>query len=184
MTLGPGGNMWYAGDTNSYVGGQVASVNPTTQAASTPIQTAFTQPNGVTVTGTGTSWIAQDSQSSPNLWFTDWNGNAIGRYNPSTGAMTTWTIPCDPNTQPAGITLGPNGNMWFALHNTGEIGEIDQNGAIMTWKTPDPTEGPLEIVYDGTMLWFTESNTNKIGYFNPATMSSPQDYTLTGIVRI
>jgi streptogramin lyase len=109
-------------------------------------------PNGMAATPDG------------NIWFTDFNRNAIGRLEPSTNTFTFFEIPT-PNVTPAGITLGPDGALWFAEFHGNQIGRIDLAGSITEFGTaigPDQiTVGP-----DGN-LWFTEPFNNKIGRITP-----------------
>src|SRR5262245_9317584 len=47
-----------------------------------------------------------------NLWFTEADGNRIGRITPA-GVVTQFSAGLTPNSQPAEITAGPDGNLWF-----------------------------------------------------------------------
>ena len=46
-----------------------------------------------------------------NLWFSESNGNKIGRVTPA-GAFTEYPL-STPSSEPWGITAGPDGNLWF-----------------------------------------------------------------------
>jgi len=46
-----------------------------------------------------------------NLWFTEYEGDNIGRITPN-GTITEFPIPTA-GSQPFGITTGPDGNLWF-----------------------------------------------------------------------
>src|SRR5436305_1635398 len=47
-----------------------------------------------------------------NLWFTEQNGNRIGRITPG-GTITEFAVGLSPGGVPIGITAGPDGNLWF-----------------------------------------------------------------------
>ena len=48
----------------------------------------------------------------------------IAMFNPSSGAISTFPLPS--GVGPAqGITLGPDGNLWFAVTNSDQIGTLD-----------------------------------------------------------
>ncbi len=100
--------------------------------------------------------------SDGNVWFTEINGNKIGRITPS-GIITEFSIPTT-NSLPTGITSGPDGNLWFAESNGNRIGRITPSGSITEFSTPTTGSHPAYITSgpDGN-LWFTEQGSNKIG---------------------
>jgi virginiamycin B lyase len=55
-----------------------------------------------------------------NLWFTEFNGNKIGRITPQ-GAITEFPVPTA-NSAPNGITAGPDGSVWFTEEGANKIG--------------------------------------------------------------
>ena len=57
-----------------------------------------------------------------NLWFTESWGNKIGRIKP-TGTVTEFAIRTE-NSRPSGITVGPDGNVWFAEWSANQIGRL------------------------------------------------------------
>ena len=57
-----------------------------------------------------------------NLWFTERDGNQIGRITPS-GAISEFRIKTK-NSRPKFITAGPDGNLWFTEVSGGKIGRI------------------------------------------------------------
>jgi streptogramin lyase len=87
-------------------------------------------------------------------------------------SITEFTTGLTANAQPANITAGPDGNLWFAeFSNPGRIGRITPAGVITEFSAgltansgPDGiTAGP-----DGN-LWFTEfNNPGRIGRITPA----------------
>ncbi len=84
------------------------------------------------------------------------NGNVITEY----------PVPIA-NASPAGITKGPDGNVWFTEANTHQIARITPSGTVTEYGIP--TAGtPWDIVTgpDGN-LWFTELFGHKIGRITP-----------------
>jgi streptogramin lyase len=82
-------------------------------------------------------------------------------------------IALTPGSEPTGITLGPDGALWFTEPNTGEIGRIDTSGNVTQFvpTTAPPQDGsdpavpgPDEITLgpDGN-LWFTDPDAGAIG---------------------
>jgi streptogramin lyase len=75
------------------------------------------------------------------------------------------------------ITAGPDGNLWFTMLNTNQIGRITPTGVITTFAIPTANAGPAVIVPgpDGN-LWFTESTSNKIASISP--LGSFNEYSI------
>jgi streptogramin lyase len=75
------------------------------------------------------------------------------------------------NAGPVGITVGPDGNLWFTEKSAGQIGEINPTThAVTEFATPTANSNPLQITVgpDGN-LWFTESTADQVGEINPTT---------------
>jgi streptogramin lyase len=58
-----------------------------------------------------------------NLWFTEYNGNRIGRITPA-GVITEYSAGMSAGASPWSIAAGPDGNMWFTEFNGNAIGRI------------------------------------------------------------
>ncbi len=114
ITTGPDGNLWVT-EANA---NRVAQLNPTTGTV-----TEFAAPWG------GPAGIA--GPTTTNLWFTETgsstNPAAIGEMTTSGAVLNNF--PLSGNVDPQGITLGPDGRLWF----TEEFGGT--NGAIGTITT-------------------------------------------------
>ena len=84
-------------------------------------------------------------------------------------AITEFRVPTL-NSQPAGITVGPDGALWFTEENGHKIGRITTDGAITEYQIPTIPSAPSEITAgpDGN-LWFTEFGANppKVGRLTP-----------------
>ena len=84
-------------------------------------------------------------------------------------AITEFVVPT-PNSQPAGITVGSDGAIWFTEENGHKIGRITTAGAITEYQIPTVPSAPGEITAgpDGN-LWFTEFGANppKLGRLTP-----------------
>ena len=91
-----------------------------------------------------------------NMWFTEYQGNAIGRITPD-GTITEYPLPTA-GSQPNGIAAGPDGNLWFTEYAGNQIGRITPAGTITEYPLPTADGLPNEIAAgpDGN-LWFTES---------------------------
>jgi len=107
-----------------------------------------------------------------NIWFTEYNANKIGMFDPSTETFTEWEIPTN-NSGPMGIAIDTNGNVWFTEYNANKIGMFNpSNESFVEYTIPTNDSGPLDITvdYEGN-VWFTEYNANKIGKFDPINKS-------------
>src|SRR2546423_404168 len=77
--------------------------------------------------------------------------------------ITEYTVPTN-SSNPAAITRGPDGNLWFVESNASSIARITAGGVITEFLTPTPNSTPLRIVTgpDGN-LWFTEADGIRVG---------------------
>src|SRR6266567_4664757 len=117
--------------------------------------TAGSKPEGITAGPDG------------NLWFTEFDGNKIGRISPD-GSITEFRLPTDCGSvvycEPSAITAGPDGNLWFTEFDGNKIGRISPGGTIKEFPLSNGNSTPEGITAgpDGN-LWFTEVDGNKIG---------------------
>jgi virginiamycin B lyase len=100
--------------------------------------------------------------------------------------ITQYPVPSK-YSEPDGITVGPDGALWFIEYIPDKIGRITTSGTFTEFTNPTQTN-PLLITSgpDGA-LWFTEPNNNKIGrittsgaiteYALPHPGSSPEGIT-------
>ena len=83
----------------------------------------------------------------------------------SSPAVTEYTTPTA-NSEPEGITAGPDGALWFteADINVNKIGRVTTAGAATEYPIPTASAEPEGIAAgpDGA-LWFTETNAAKVG---------------------
>jgi streptogramin lyase len=113
-----------------------------------PVTTAKAQPWGITAGPDGA------------MWFTEANGNAIGRFS---GSVTNeFPIPTS-SSSPLQIAAGPDGNLWFTESAAHKIGRITTGGTISEYAVPTSTtvEG-IAAGPDGAM-YFVETGAQKIG---------------------
>jgi virginiamycin B lyase len=103
---------------------------------------------------------------------------AVFAFVASARAATITEFPA-PSSNPAGITAGPDGALWFTEEATNRIGRITIAGTINEFPIPTSATEPAEITPgpDGR-LWFTEFGADKIGAIT--TGGSIQEYSVPG----
>jgi len=52
--------------------------------------------------------------ASDNIYFTDYSGGNLGRLDPATGAVKMWPSPGGAGSAPYGITITPDGLVWYS----------------------------------------------------------------------
>jgi len=64
-------------------------------------------------------WAILFAGPDGNLWFTEIEGNKIGKISPVTGVITEYSVSTE-LVGPVGITAGPDGNIWFTEQECGQ----------------------------------------------------------------
>jgi virginiamycin B lyase len=100
-----------------------------------------------------------------------------GSARAATGDITEYPIPTS-NSQPKGITAGPDGNLWFTESNGNKVAKVTTAGVVTEYALPTAGADPRGIVAgpDGN-LWFTEFNVNKVA--KVTTAGAFTEYTIT-----
>ena len=132
------------------LGGSVASASPQAKVKQFAIPTLDSRPYSIT------------SGPDGNLYFTESDGDKIGRITP-TGKIHEFDLP-HPDSEPYGITLGPDGNLWFTERFGNRIGRMTTSHEFTEYVVPTPDAQPWDITAlpDGT-FWFTEENVDQLG---------------------
>ena len=107
--------------------------------------------------------------SDGNIWFATSVGT-VGMINPATDVIAQFDTP-SANSEPDGITAGPDGNLWFTEQNVGKIAQINPTtDAITEYAIPYSGSTPQAITKgpDGN-LWFIDPGTDSIGIATLAT---------------
>ncbi len=203
ITVDSAGNLWFTEPLLADSVVKVQPTNQTTRYTIPAVGPAEPFPTGIVAqpapsttvwfTNPGTNTIGSidangniatfPAAGSPNgivigadnaLYFTEVNGDAIGRMDLSGTLTNQFAVPTK-NNLPGGISQGPSGSIWFTESGclvkgptacvTGKIGRL-QSGAIAEF---DAQSDPLAIVLgDDGNLWFTATFANKIGRITPA----------------
>jgi virginiamycin B lyase len=82
------------------------------------------------------------------------------------GLFVEFQIPTA-NSQPEGITLGSDANIWFTEYAGNKIGTVTNSGAITEFAIPTAASGSSYIAPGaGNDLWFAETSADAIGRIN------------------
>jgi virginiamycin B lyase len=148
ITAGPDGALWFT-NFGSGTGDSIGEITPSGQFTFYT-SSLISGPEGITVGPDGA------------LWFTNAGNNTIGRLDPTTGAVTSFSgTGID---DPISITAGPDGEqaLWFTNNQNDTIGEITTSGTVSNYTGSGYTGacyigGPFGITAgpDGA-LWFTD----------------------------
>ena len=129
-----------------------------------PIPTASAGPRGIAAGPDG------------NLWFTENNGNKIGKITTS-GSITEYAIPIS-NSYPQGIAAGPDGNLWFIGSGSSGIGKITTSGSFTQYPVFVYVGFGIAAGPDGN-LWFTDDSAGTITRITTSGLS-----TAYGVPRV
>ena len=107
------------------------------------------------------------------LWITERDGNNIACFDLQ---GLDWCEPAEygigtSNSQPWGLAVDGEGNVWFAEAAADKIGKLDVSSGVITESGPlalGSQPWAVAVAGDGT-VWFTEKAGNRIGKLNPVT---------------
>jgi virginiamycin B lyase len=154
IAAGPDGNMWFTEIHSNKIGRITTTPDHTI--------TEFTvgdHPSMITAgpAGTNSLWFSEADIEQSN------NPNKIGTINTNGTGFTEFS-PLTADSKPQGITVGPDGALWFTEEAGNKIGQLTTAGHFSEFTIPTAGSAPFGIVTgsDGH-LWFTEFSGNKIG---------------------
>jgi virginiamycin B lyase len=189
LTAASNGYMWLGGNCP----GAVGFLTPTKQLVLYP---SFTV-GGIAV-GLGTDvWVGSDGQltdysstgaviatyanvpadagasigTDGNVWFVSNRSNAVGSFNPTTHAVTLYTLPscnCPFGRGLGNLITAPNGDLWFTEGNFdffGEVGQMTEAGVYTEYSVFEPRTRPAGIAFSKSgKLWISDFGAQKIGH--------------------
>src|SRR6266702_5084779 len=102
--------------------------------------------------------LALDARGT--VWFTEFNGDALGSLDPRTGLMRHYPLSARRSVQmlvPYGVTVDREGMVWFTEMSAGRIGRLDPTtGRIRLFTSPRSAMAPMEIARDAQgIIWVT-----------------------------
>jgi streptogramin lyase len=164
ITSGPDGNLWVADDNS----GQISKITTTGNITYYPLPSNL-HPTSI-VTG-----------PDGNLWFTAWYNNTIGVMSTNGTLLHQYVL--GPNQLtigglnwlygPMGISVGPDGNLWFAEQDSDMHSNIGNQIVKMDPSTGAVTDYPVSAPPSDTAAgpdgntWFVLLNSSKFGKVDP-----------------
>jgi virginiamycin B lyase len=137
-----------------------------------------------TITSESTNLTSLAVDPERNIWFTETNPGRIARISPMGVTTGEFALPFGVGIQPAGpesysepdgLALGADGNMWFTDRGTNKegksfVGYVTPAGMIKEFPIPTPSRVPIGIApgfkHD---MWFTEeASIGQIGHVTEA----------------
>ena len=90
------------------------------------------------------------------VWFGEWWGNQIGRFDPKTETFKEFALP-DPDPTPYAIAVDRNDNVWYSSYNDDILGRLDPRRARSSgFPMPFPGNGMQELMPDAqgrSLVW-------------------------------
>ncbi len=100
------------------------------------------------------------------IYYTDYGRGYLGHLDPATGAVKEWASPGGPRSQPYGITITPDGIVWYSESGIepNTVVRFDPNtDRMFTWTIPSGGGVVRHMVHaDAHTLWLACSGVNKI----------------------
>jgi len=102
------------------------------------------------------------------LWFTGQRG-VYGRVTPSTGRVEVWDAPRGRGAY--GMTVTPQGAIYFASLASGYVGRIDiKTGGATALQPPTANQGARRVWSDSrSRIWVSEWNAGNLALYDPGT---------------
>lgn len=153
VAVDPSGNLWFTQPASDRIGRANISEGANGGVDEFPI-TGESTPEAIVAGGDDT------------MWFTE-QGNRIGRIT-AQGDVTGYAVPDQQPVGVAGITMGPDGNIWFTEATANQIGRMTPAGQVKEFAVPTAHAGlgAITLGPDGA-CWFVEQQANKIGRITP-----------------
>ncbi|MGE5539322.1 MAG: carboxypeptidase regulatory-like domain-containing protein [Gemmatimonas sp.] len=100
------------------------------------------------------------------VWFSERQGNRIGRFDPKTSAFQEFPLP-GPEASPYALGIDDKGRVWYSSHEQDTVGSLDpKTGEIVEYPYPHPEASMREFYRDRKgRMWYASSANNKVGYF-------------------
>ena len=101
-----------------------------------------------------------------NVWFSERQGNKIGRFDPKTETFKEFPLP-GPEASPYAIGVDRDRMVWYSSHEQDTMNRLDpKTGEVTEYPYPHSEISMREFFLDKKgRMWYASSANNKIGYF-------------------
>jgi streptogramin lyase len=167
LALDANGNLWFT----EFGTNEIGFFDPLTQTVvENPIPTPASNPYGITVDPQGTVWFTENAAGV----------GKIGSFTPTTSGIIKITEHAVGTLRPHLITTDRAGNVWYSGGFNGDIGKftprsgnsvrfvVDQGTCLSPTACPGTHISGIAVDSKGH-VWFTDSNSQRVGYLLPAT---------------
>jgi virginiamycin B lyase len=121
-----------------------------------------------------TKWTPSNSDTRPRrlkidsqgmVWFGDYFGGNLTRFDPKTQTFKEFKLP-GPMPTPYGMGVDHNDNLWYASMYTDVIGKLDpKTGKVIEYPTPYGERGTRDMFEDAQgRIWYGAQPYGKVGY--------------------
>jgi virginiamycin B lyase len=99
------------------------------------------------------------------VWFTERQGNQLGRLDPATGKFSEYPLP-GPEASPYAIGIDRDNMIWYSSHEQDTMNRFDpKTGQVTEYPYPHSEISMREFFLDKKgRLWYASSVNNKVGY--------------------
>src|SRR5207244_1235588 len=144
LTVDGNGSFWFTIDGGAdQIGRLTVSTPPSGPAVGTYARFVIPTENRPTVSPIFSNPQGIAAGPDGNLWFTEFNGNQIGRISPS-GTVTEFSLPTGLG-EPTAIAAGPDGNLWFTEFEQNQVGLITPAGQVEEFSIGSFSMTPTDI---------------------------------------
>ena len=100
------------------------------------------------------------------VWFTERQGNKMGRLDPETGSFKEYPLP-GPEASPYAIGIDRDNMVWYSSHEQDTMNRFDpKTGQVTEYPYPHSEISMREFFLDKKgRMWYASSANNKVGYF-------------------
>ncbi|MFN2449712.1 MAG: hypothetical protein ABR508_07960 [Candidatus Baltobacteraceae bacterium] len=168
IIAGPDGNLWWT----------EASIHSIATSGSGFTAAGFTEYN-IPFAGSLPNFMTRGAASG-SMYFTDPGANAIGEILTSGAVSGPFAIPTA-GSNPQGIAVGPDNNIWFTEFNTNKIGILNSATNAIT-EIPVSAGSHPDILVQGAdgAMWFTEDIAGAPKLGRMTSTHSYSEFALTG----